>query len=82
MKIIVIRDLGYALPSTLPPAWSKVEYVLRSPDQLIWMAEYNAACINALKKRIRMKDEFYLKAKSVFTLHQEQLKQGNLVIKT
>ncbi len=80
VKIIVIRDLGYALPSTLPPAWSKVEHILHSPDQLIWMAEYNAACINALKKRIGVNDEFYRKAKSVWTMHQEQLKQGSLVL--
>jgi len=51
-KIVVIRELSYTLPTVLPVPWQKVESILRSPDQLIWMAEYNTACIEQLKERI------------------------------
>ncbi len=47
----MIRDLGYKLPSPIPENWKAVYPLLQSPD-LIWVAEYNAACIQALKKLI------------------------------
>src|SRR5207249_3089529 len=41
--------------------WQRFESMLRS-DQLIWMAEYNAACIQELRKRIGPSDEAFYAA--------------------
>ncbi len=50
----------------------QIEQLLLSTDQhIIWMAEYNSACINALKKKIGAKDKFYWSAKSMIPKLQE-----------
>src|SRR5690242_9919543 len=78
---MVIRDLAYSLPYQLPQEWIQVENILRASDQLIWIAEYNSACINALKKRIGLPDEYVDAAtnalKTIPNL-QEELNQGVL----
>src|SRR5206468_3967332 len=61
-----------SLPSTLPPEWQCVEHILRSPDQLIWMAEYNSACIAALKKSIGVPDRFIKPSKVLLRFLQNQ----------
>ncbi len=65
LKIIVIRDLAYNLPSILPPEWKEFESILRSPHQLIWMAEYNAACIEELVQRIGPSQDAMLAARQL-----------------
>src|SRR4051812_34773076 len=80
-QVIVIRDFSYSLPSVLPPEWLPVEHILRSPDQLIWMAEYNSACIKALKKRVGIPDNARKVAKAILQERPElgeKLQQGTL----
>ncbi len=56
LQIIVIRDLGCTLPDQLPKKWEPFFDLLKAPD-LIWVAEYNAACIKELKKKIGLGDK-------------------------
>lgn len=56
LQIIVVRDISFNLPPILPQEWQKVVDVLQHSDQLIWLAEYNAACIKELKNRIGIPD--------------------------
>jgi len=64
-RVIVVRDLSYKLPAELPTEWEKVSHILRSPDHLIWIAEYNSACIRTLKKRIGLGDQTIKLAESL-----------------
>ncbi len=56
-----------------------MEHVLRSPDQLIWMAEFNSVCIDTLQQRIGPNDVIWESTKSFLHKSPEfltQLKEG------
>jgi F-box/leucine-rich repeat protein 2/20 len=80
LKIIVVRDLAYTLPGKLPPEWECVEHILRSPNQLVWIAEYNSVCLQALRKQIGPSDFAIQKAKEQLeeARFKNQLDQGEL----
>src|SRR5690349_1617401 len=45
------------MPDSLPAEWKEVEHVIKNQEELIWMAEYNQACLEALKKIIGPPDD-------------------------
>jgi len=61
--IIIVRDLSYTLPDQLLERWNNYQALLKSKDQLIWMAKYNTACIEKLKKIIGQPDYLFYSAK-------------------
>ncbi len=79
--MVIIRDLSYSLPSQLPIEWAAIPQVqhllLSTEEHIIWMAEYNFACINAMKKRIGIPDSLKELAKQQPQFFQ-QAEQGIL----
>mmetsp|Transcript_19729 Transcript_19729/g.27515 ORF Transcript_19729/g.27515 Transcript_19729/m.27515 type:complete len:997 (-) Transcript_19729:49-3039(-) len=65
-RIIVVRELAFNYPETLPDEWKEVESVLRRSQELLWIAEYNSACIRELTKYIGSCDRHHLWAKEYF----------------
>jgi len=80
-RVIIVRDLAFNLPESVPEEWKPVEHIILDPNQLIWIAEYNTACIQALKKRIGSPDDCIAEAKKAMEAHPEivtQMKEGKL----
>lgn len=51
----------------LPEEWCEVEDVLRKSKELVWIAEYNAACLKALRAFIGSPDERHKPAAKYFS---------------
>ncbi len=63
-----MRESSFKLPSDLPVEWRLLDEVMKS-GEVIWMAEYNTACIKALKKLIGPKDIYIQQAKKYLEEH-------------
>jgi len=73
-KVIILRDLAYSLPAVLPTEWQEVESLLRTPDQLVWMAEYNTPCIIELLKKMGPSELACAGAKKLLETNPDMLK--------
>ena len=84
-KIIIIRELSFALPQVLPDAWKdSLGALLERGQELIWMAEYNSSCIQELMYIIGPSDENREKAKELIEANPEIITelQENHILKT
>lgn len=71
VQVIVVRELSFKYPDEgLPEEWKEVEPVLKNSKELIWIAEYNSACVNALHSFIGSPDERYRPAAKYFSTRE------------
>jgi hypothetical protein len=51
-EIVVIRDVSYRLPDLFPMHLLDIEDIIRNSKTLVWVAEYNTACVERLKSEV------------------------------